>query len=48
VTSISGFATGWIHVVATPSSGVLFYDATTGEGATARIDNAGKYAFVRM
>jgi hypothetical protein len=27
---------------------VLFYNASTGEGATARIDNAGTYQFVGL
>jgi hypothetical protein len=46
VRSISGFAPGWTRITGTASGGVLFYNASTGDGATARIDSAGTYQFV--
>src|SRR5262245_61247311 len=43
---ISGFSTGWTHVVDAQNGALLFYNALTGEGATARIDQNGSYQFV--
>jgi hypothetical protein len=46
VSSIPGFSTGWTHIVGTSNGSVLFYNASTGSGATAHIDAAGNYTFV--
>jgi hypothetical protein len=46
VGNISGFATGWTHIVGAVGGGLLFYNASTGDGASARLDAAGNYGFV--
>jgi hypothetical protein len=56
VGDIHGFSTGWTHIVSatnvgfsgsqTSQSGLLFYNASTGEGATATLDSIGNYSFV--
>jgi hypothetical protein len=43
--SLSGFGS-WSHIVGTASGGVLFYNASTGMGATAFLDAAGNYQYV--
>ena len=44
---ITGFSTGWTHIAGSSGGGVLFYNASTGEGAIATIDGAGNYSFTR-
>jgi hypothetical protein len=44
---IPGFSTGWTYIGGASNGAVLFYNASTGVGASARIDPAGNYTFVR-
>ena len=37
---------GWTHIVGSADGGVLFYNAESGEGGTASLDNAGHYSYV--
>ena len=46
VSSIPGFAPGWTHIAGASNGSMLFYNASTGNGATAWLDSAGNYQFV--
>ncbi len=46
VGSISGFATGWTHIVGMSNGSLLFYNASTGNGFTSLLDSAGTYTSV--
>lgn len=46
IKSIPNFSTGWTHSVSTPN-GVIWYNATTGDGACGRVMPDGSHATVR-
>src|SRR5262249_44375008 len=43
---VSGFAKGWTHIASADTDVLLFYNASTGAGATAKIDSSGNYTFI--